>query len=110
MPLPFSARFLLLGLLVTTPLPSSVIGTSKSAESITAARIAALPKKDRGVWMAYLERSRKQMQVDRATLAAERMAGAPEPAMPKQGFSARTMPLNRHAAWYGTAKTPPVAH
>src|ERR1700730_11531596 len=109
MPLHFSARFLLLGLLAATPVSLAVIGTSKPAESITAARIAALPKKDRGVWMAYLERSRKQMQVDRATLAAERMAGAPEPAMPKQGFSARTMPLNRDAAWYGTAEARHVA-
>jgi PelA/Pel-15E family pectate lyase len=109
MPLHFSARFLLLGLLAATPVSLAVIGTSKPAESITAARIAALPKKDRGVWMAYLERSRKQMQVDRATLAAERMAGAPEPAMPKHGFSARTMPLNRDGAWYGTAEARHVA-
>jgi hypothetical protein len=42
---------------MATPLPSAVIGTSKPAESITAARIATLPKKDRAVWMAYLERS-----------------------------------------------------
>ena len=109
MPLHFSARFLLLGLLVATPLPSAVIGTSKPAESISAARIASLPKKDRAVWMAYLERSQKQMQVDRATLAAERTAGAPEAAMPKQGFSARTMPLNRDAAWYGTAEARHIA-
>jgi PelA/Pel-15E family pectate lyase len=86
-----------------------VIGTSKPAESITAARIAALPNKDRGMWLAYLERSRKQMQVDKATLATERTAGATEPAMPKAGFSARTMPLNRDAAWYGTAEARHVA-
>jgi hypothetical protein len=79
-----------------------VIGTSKRAESITAARIATLPAKERGAWTAYLERSAKQMQVDKATLAAERTAGSPEPATPKEGFSARTMPLNRDAAWYGT--------
>jgi PelA/Pel-15E family pectate lyase len=109
MPVHFSTRFLLLGLLVATPVSSAVIGTSKPAESITAVRIAALPKKDRGVWMAYLERSRKQMQVDRAALAAERTAGAPELAIPKEGFSARTMPLNRDAAWYGTAEARHIA-
>jgi PelA/Pel-15E family pectate lyase len=104
MPLHFSKRFLLLSLLVATPLSSAVIGTSKLAESITAARITALRKKDRAVWMAYLERSQKQMQLDRATLATERTAGALEPAMPKEGFSARTMPLDRDAAWYGTVE------
>jgi len=104
-----SARFCLLSLLVTTPLSSAVIGTSKPAESITAARIATLPAKDRAAWTAYLERSQKQMQIDRATLAAERTAGAPEPPTPKEGFSARTMPLNREAAWYGTAEARHVA-
>jgi PelA/Pel-15E family pectate lyase len=109
MPLRSSARFFLLGLLVATPLSSAVIGTSRPAESITAARIATLPAKDHAAWMAYLERSQKQMQIDRATLAAERTAGAPEPPLPKEGFSARTMPLNRDAAWYGSAEARHVA-
>jgi PelA/Pel-15E family pectate lyase len=104
-----SARFFLLGLFIASPLRSAVIGTSKPAESITAARIAALPAKDRAVWMAYLERSQKQMQIDRATLAAERTAGATKPPIPKEGFSARTMPLNRDAAWYGSAEARHIA-
>src|ERR1700727_3600878 len=108
MPIPSPARFFLLGLLVSTPLSSAVIGTSKPAESITPARIATLPAKDRAAWTAYLERSQKQMQVDRATLAAER-EGGPEPALPKEGFSARTMPLNRDAEWYGTTEARHVA-
>jgi PelA/Pel-15E family pectate lyase len=109
MPLQSSARFCLLSLLVTTPLSSAVIGTSKPAESITPARIAILPAKDRAAWTAYLERSQKQMQIDRATFAAERTAGEPEPPTPKEGFSARTMPLNRDTAWYGTAEARHVA-
>src|SRR5277367_645320 len=104
-----SARFCLLSLLVTTPLFSAVIGTSKPAESITAARIATLPAKDRAAWMAYLERSRKPMQADRDALAAERTPGEPEPPMPKEGFSARTMPLDHDVAWYGTAEARHVA-
>src|ERR1700743_3885875 len=104
-----SARIFLLSLLVATPLSSAVIGTSKPAESITAARIATLPAKDRAPWTAYLERSQKQMQVERATLAAERTAGSPEPPMPKEGFSARTMPVDRDAAWYGSAEARHVA-
>jgi PelA/Pel-15E family pectate lyase len=109
MPLHISTRFLLLGLLVATPLPSAVIGISKPAESTTAVRIAALPKKVRAVWLTYLERSQKQMQVDRATLNAELLAGGPVPATPKEGFGARSMPLDRDATWYGTAEARHVA-
>jgi PelA/Pel-15E family pectate lyase len=109
MPLQFCMRFLVLGLLVATPLSSAVIATSRPAESITAARIATLPKKDRALWMAYLERSQKQMHLDRATLTAEQTAGAPEPAMPNPGFAGRSMPLDRDAAWFGTAEARHVA-
>src|SRR5438477_2639252 len=100
MPFRFSIRILMLGLFVATSLSSAVIGVNKPAESITAARIAALPKKDRAMWMAYLDRSQRQMQVDRATLAAERTPGMPEPPMPQEGFGARSIPLDRNAAWY----------
>jgi PelA/Pel-15E family pectate lyase len=109
MALSFFPRSLLLGLLAATPLSSAVIGTSKPAESISEARIATLPKKDRATWMAYLERSRTQMQVDKSTLAAERTPGAPEPPLPKEGFSARTMPLNRDSAWYGSEEARHIA-
>jgi PelA/Pel-15E family pectate lyase len=109
MNLAIRARLLLQCFLITGSLHSAVIGTSKPAESITAERIAALPKKERAAWMAYLERSQKQMQADRAALTAERTPGAPEPPMPKEGFSARTMPLNRDAAWYGTDEARHVA-
>jgi PelA/Pel-15E family pectate lyase len=103
------AQSLLLGLFITTQLSSAVIGTSKPAESITAARIATLPAKDRAAWMVYLDRSQKQMQADRAALASERTPGAPEPSLPKEGFSARTMPLNREAVWYDTAEARQIA-
>ena len=109
MPLQFCMRFFVLGLLVAKPLSSAVIGTSRPAESITAARIATLPKKDRALWMAYLVRSEKQMHLDRAALTAEQMAGAVEPAMPNPGFAGRSMPLDRDAAWYGTAEARHVA-
>ncbi|HXC96225.1 MAG TPA: pectate lyase [Edaphobacter sp.] len=103
------ARSFLFGLLISTPLSAAVIGTSKPAESITPDRIAALRQKDRAAWMAYLERSQKQQQTDRATLTAERVPGTPEPPLPKEGFSARTMPLNREAAWYGTPEARQIA-
>src|ERR1700743_635430 len=101
---PSSAQIFLLSLLAATPLSSAVIGMSKPAESITIARIATLPAKERAAWTAYLERSQKQMQIDKATLAAERTAGASEPPLPKEGFSARSMPLNRDAAWDGDSE------
>lgn len=101
--------FFLVSLLAFTPIHAAVIGTSKPAEPITAARIAQLPAKDRAVWTAYLDRSQNQMHIDRATLAAERTPGTPEPPQPKESFSARSMPLHRDAAWYGTPEARHIA-
>lgn len=98
---------LLASFFVFTPLRAAVIGISKPAQSITAERIAQLPPKDRAAWTAYLDRSQKQMGVDRATLASERTPGGPEPPLPKEGFSGRSMPLHRDVAWY---KTPEARH
>jgi PelA/Pel-15E family pectate lyase len=102
-------RCFLFSLFILPSLHAAVIGTSQPAESITAARIAALPAKDRAAWMAYLERSQRQMQTDRASLAAERTPGAPEPEMPKESFSARSMPLDQAETWYGTTEARHVA-
>jgi PelA/Pel-15E family pectate lyase len=96
-------RFLLPCLLLTTPLFSAVIGTSKPAESITPARIASLPAKDRAAWTAYLDRSQKQMQIDRATLAAELAQRRPvvtSLSLPPGDFSARSIPLDRDPEYY----------
>jgi PelA/Pel-15E family pectate lyase len=100
------SRYLVFTLAAATSLNAAVIGTSKPAESITPERIAQLSAKDRAAWTAYLERSQKQMQADRAALAAERTPGTPILPLPKEGFAARSMPLDRDAAWYGT----PEAH
>jgi PelA/Pel-15E family pectate lyase len=101
-------RFLLLGLFVL-PLHATVIGRSEPAMSITMARVAGLPAKDRAVWVAYLRRSQMQMKKDRAALAAERRAAEPEPPMPKESGGVRTMPLDRDAEWYGTAEARHIA-
>lgn len=77
--------------------------------SITMARVAGLPAKDRSVWVAYLRRSQMQMKKDRAALAAERRAGEPEPPMPKESGGVRTMPLDRDAEWYGTVEARHIA-
>ncbi len=72
-------------------------------------RIAELPAKDRAPWTAYLDRSQKQMRIDRAVLAAERTPGLPEPPQPKESFSARSIPLHREAAWYATPEARHIA-
>ncbi|GGA66646.1 pectate lyase [Edaphobacter acidisoli] len=99
----------LLCLLVVAPLNAAVIGASKPAESITAARIAILPKGQRAAWMAYLRRSEEQMRKDKAALAAERKPGVPIPPVPKEAFSGRSMPLHRDAAWYGSVEARHIA-
>ncbi|HWW26046.1 MAG TPA: pectate lyase, partial [Caulobacter sp.] len=50
---------------------AAVIGTNTPAQSISAARIDALPAQDRDAWKAYLARSEQQTLADRAALAAE---------------------------------------
>src|ERR1700727_601764 len=55
--LTMTLRCFLFSLFILPSLHAAVIGTSQPAQSITAARIAALPAKDRAAWMAYLERS-----------------------------------------------------
>lgn len=95
--------------LLSCSLYASVIGTSKAADPITVERIAQLPAKDRTVWMAYLERSQRQKQADQASVAAERKPGDPPPPVAKEGFAARSMPLDRPIAWYGSAEARHIA-
>ena len=94
-------RFASLSLLLLLPLHAAVIGTSRIAPSLTLARInTTLPAKQRGPWLAYMERSERQMAADKAALAAERAGMTDIPPLPKQGFAGRAMPLHREAAFY----------
>jgi PelA/Pel-15E family pectate lyase len=91
-------------------LSAAVIGASTSAESLTAQRIATLPPKQQAVWMAYLDKSVRQMKVDRGVLDAElKTAGLSEPLLPPGGNSARSTPLNRPAEWYATPEARHIA-
>jgi PelA/Pel-15E family pectate lyase len=81
---------------------ADVLGRNVPAQSLTAARIAQLPAKERPAWNAYLQRSEAQMAADKAVLAKEREGLKEIPPLPLQGFSARAIPLNRDAAWYAT--------
>lgn len=105
-----SARLVLAGLLglsllQTAAVRAGVIGTNVPASSLTAARIeAVLPADQRAPWLAYLARSQRQREADRAALAAERAAlgeeGAALPPAPEGGHGAASMPLQQPAAWY----------
>jgi PelA/Pel-15E family pectate lyase len=94
-----------LPLLILLPLHAAVIGTSKPAESLTAARInATLPAAKRGPWLEYLQRSAAQMAEDKRVFALERAGMTEFPPIPKQHFSARSIPLHRGAEFYASAE------
>jgi PelA/Pel-15E family pectate lyase len=95
-------KLLLLPLLIAFPLHASVVGHNTPALSLTAARIMALPAAQRAPWLQYLHRSAQQMAIDKATLAEERVGLTVIPPLPKQGFSGRSMPLDRDAAYYSS--------
>lgn len=97
-----SARILIL-LTLSTSLPAAVIGHSVTPPALTRDRIATLPAADRAPWLAYLDRSERQRAADRAALAAElKSAGLSKPLVPPSGSAARSIPLDRPAAWYAT--------
>jgi PelA/Pel-15E family pectate lyase len=101
---------LILTLLVGSALSAATIGKSVTPPSLTRDRVATLPAKDRAVWLAYLDRSQRQMQTDRAFLAAELKAAGMTQATPAPGGSAaRSIPLDRPAEWYGSADARRIA-
>ena len=77
-----------------------MIGVSKPAESLTEARVMALPVGQRGAWLEYLKHSAEQMHADKAVLSAERVGMKEIPTVPKQHFSARSIPLQRSPEFY----------
>jgi PelA/Pel-15E family pectate lyase len=89
---------------------AAVVGISVPAPSITAERIAQLPKARQAAWREYLDRSNRQKEADRAALLAElKGQGIAEALIPPNGSAARSMPLNRPAEWYGSAEARRVA-
>ena len=92
----------LLAALIAIPLSAAVVGTSTPPESVTAQRIAQLPKSQQTAWLNYLNRSNEQKQKDRAALAAEIAAlKAPAPPPPPEGH-ARALRLDKPAEYYAT--------
>lgn len=100
----YKSLFLLaLCVAVASQLQATVVGVSQPAPSLTAARVAKLPAAQRAAWSAYLERSHQQEKRDRAALAAERKGLATIPPLPREQFNARSVLLDRDAAWYSSA-------
>ncbi|HEY1577522.1 MAG TPA: pectate lyase [Terracidiphilus sp.] len=97
-------------LLFTCPIArATVIGRSEAAQSLTAARISALPVSERDAWLAYLKRSEQQEKLDRAALVSERQGMKDLPPDPPLGSSSRSMPLDREASWYGSPEARHIA-
>ncbi|HEX4065438.1 MAG TPA: pectate lyase [Acidobacteriaceae bacterium] len=88
----------------------AVIGTNTPAQSLTRERIEPLPVRERGAWLEYLQRSERQRRADQDFFAAElKRSGLPAPIEPPHGFSARSIPLDREAAWYSSAEARHIA-
>ena len=95
--------------LLAAPVLAGVIGTNVPAQPITAERIAALPAAQQPAWKAYLARSTAQEKADRAALAAELKPGQVASPPPEAGHGDGGMPLDKDAAWYGSAEARHVA-
>lgn len=89
---------------VCVPVQAKVIGQNVPANPLTAEYVkTTLPKAQQAAWLEYIDRSAKQQARDRAAWAAEfKTSGLDKPVIPKQGYSARSMPTDKDAAWYGS--------
>jgi PelA/Pel-15E family pectate lyase len=91
-------------------LAAATIGKSVTPPPLTRERIAALPEKERGPWLAYLDASARAMKADRAALDAElKRADLERPLVPPSGSAARSVPLDRPAEWYGSSDAVRIA-
>jgi len=89
---------------------ASTIGTNPPVESLTRERIDRLPAKERGAWLDYMERSKRQRQADKDVLQAElKRTGMEKPTEPPHSFSARSVPLDREAGWYASPEARHIA-
>ena len=91
-------------------LSAAIIGTNTPAPSLSRERIDTLPPSQQAAWKKYLNRSEHQRQADQHFLLAEmHRHGVKTPMVPPSGFSARSIPLNQPAIWYGSAEASRIA-
>jgi PelA/Pel-15E family pectate lyase len=90
---------------------AKVVGQNTPANPLTEARVRAeAPKAQQAEWLEYVQRSAKQQAADRAAFAEElKASGRTEALMPKEGYSASSIPLKNDAAWYGSADAISIA-
>jgi len=87
--------------LAGVPTAASVVGTNPPSTPVTEQRIEALPHSQQAAWKAYLEKSNRQMEVDKDFLRAEqKRVGSVAQPFPAHGSNACSIPLDRDAAWY----------
>jgi PelA/Pel-15E family pectate lyase len=94
-------------IVLAAPASGAIIGTNTPAPEVSAERLAELPAAQHAVWTDYIARSQKQRQFDRDSLAAELQPGEAPPPPPVAGSG--KMPLNKEAAWYGSAQARAIA-
>lgn len=82
---------------------AKAIGINSPAQSLTRERIEALPAAERQPWLAYLDRSQRQRQADKAAFQAELKRTGVAPTDAPHGFAARSLPLDRDRAWYASS-------
>lgn len=89
---------------------ATVVGTNPPAESLTAERILRLPADQQHAWLAYIDRSSRQREADKAYLHDElKRASLGEPLEPPHDSSARSIPLDRTPEWYASAEARHIA-
>jgi len=97
-------------LAIAPALPAAITGTNPPALPLTAERIAALPRAQQSAWKDYLKRSTGQRQADQAFFQKEMQHhGLQQPILPPSGHSARSIPPDNPAPWYGETEARRIA-
>jgi PelA/Pel-15E family pectate lyase len=106
-----SAAAHLLPVLFLAPVVSAaVIGTNTPALPVSVERIAALPVKVRPAWQRYWEQSQQKLRADQNLLQKEMRAhNLKQSLLAPSGRHARSIPLDRPAAWYGSDEARRIA-
>jgi len=102
--------FMVLLLFATPLLRAAVIGTNSPSLPVTPARIATLPAAEQPAWKEYLERSGRQMQIDKDFLRVEMKAhGLTNSTVPPAARGASGMSLMESSDWYGRTEARRIA-
>lgn len=96
--------------MLAPPAQAALLGTNPPARPLTLSSIRTLPAAQQPAWIAYLKQSTAQWQTDQAFLQAEmRRHHVKQPIIPPAGHSAKCLPLDRTASWYGADEARRIA-